>query len=68
MRAEISALTKILLDNGIMTAKKFTTEVTDEAKLLDRDMEVRFPGFKSTDNGITIDVEKVSDTMRHWKP
>ncbi|MGI4876678.1 MAG: hypothetical protein ACRYG4_04260 [Janthinobacterium lividum] len=58
MRVEGSALARLMLDKGVFTLAEFQEQLTVEAGELDKSMAQRFPGFMSTDVGITIyDVE-----------
>ncbi len=68
LRAEVSAISQLLVKRGVFTAEEYTAQVHDEAKLLCRAYERRFPGFKATDDGLHVDAEIARDTMRGWKP
>lgn len=67
-RAEISALTRLLIDKGVFTLEEFQNQLMVEATHLDHALEKRFPGFKATDVGMSIDLSKAKDTMKGWKP
>ena len=64
LRAEVSAITKILLDRGICTAEELTLQTADECDSLNEAMAQRFPGIKATDDGLEMDVQKAVETMR----
>jgi hypothetical protein len=64
MRAELSALTKVLLDKGVCTQVEITEAFTEEYEHLDRAYREKFPGFEATDTGVTITPEPASQTMR----
>lgn len=64
MRAELSALTKLLLDKGICTQVELTEAFADEYEHLDRAYSERFPGFESRDDGMAIDAQRGAETMR----
>ncbi len=68
LRAEVSALAKILLDKGVMTEADFQHGIIEEAELLNKDYEKKFPGMKATDIGIDIDISRASPWLRSWKP
>jgi hypothetical protein len=68
LRAEVTALTKILLDKGIMDVEDYQQGMIEEAELLSLDYEKRFPGFKATDYGLQMDVKQAAETTKHWKP
>lgn len=44
MRVEMSALTKILIDNGVITNRQFILGITEEAELLSNYLEANGPG------------------------
>jgi hypothetical protein len=68
LRAEVSALSKILLDKGVMTEEDFQHGMIEEAEMLSKDYEKKFPGCKATDIGIQMDVSKVKEYMKDWRP
>lgn len=65
MRAEINALTKIILENKICTQEKLQEILLEEAQYLDRSYEKRFPGFSTSFIGVHID-KKGQETMKNW--
>lgn len=68
MRVEITALTKLLLDKGVFTGEEFTDAIEEEADLLEKGYQERFPGFRATVFGMDIDMSKAMHTMKGWKP
>jgi hypothetical protein len=70
LRAEVTALTGLLIEKGVFTAQEFTDALGREAELLSADYARRFPGLEATDHGIAYDVEKVRKhgTMDGWLP
>jgi hypothetical protein len=68
MRAELSAITRLMLDRGVFDQDEFQLAMIEEAELLSKDYEKKFPGCKATDIGIQIDISKAGETMRHWRP
>lgn len=70
LRAEVSALTAILVTKGICTREDFEAALTTEAMLLDRDYEQRFPGVESDESGLKMDAAriKLAGWMNGWKP
>jgi len=68
LRAECSAIAGILIENGLVTAEEFTVRVGREAELLSLALEDRFPGFKATEFGITMQADKAAQTMKGWRP
>lgn len=68
LRAEVSALLKVLIDKGVCTQAEFQDVLEGEAKALDAMYEEKFPGFKSTSQGMEIDVERAKETTKNWRP
>ncbi|SRR5260221_120926 len=68
LRVEMTAVSKLLIDNGVFTIEEWQKAVFEEAELLSKDYEKKFPGCKATDSGIQMDVSKASETMKHWRP
>jgi hypothetical protein len=65
MRAEISALATLMLENGVFTAEEFRATVEKEAELLDAQLSDFFAGFETLPNGIRIlDTEVAAETQR----
>lgn len=70
LRAEVTALTGMLIKKGVFTAEEYTDALDAEAVLLDKDYEQRFVGISTSEIGVHIDIEKVvkAGTMKDWKP
>lgn len=68
LRAELTAVTRILFEKGICTPEEFIMALAKEAFALDVLLEQKFPGFKSSDDGIVMDVEKAKQTTKNWRP
>jgi hypothetical protein len=64
MRVDNSAMAAILIKKGICTAEEFTEQVHEEARHLDKALEQLFPGFRSTEQGMSIDIATALKTMR----
>ena len=67
MRTEINALLKLMVDKGVFTVEEFQKGMIDEAEMLSKDYEAKFPGMKATDIGIQYD-QRAQETMKHWRP
>jgi hypothetical protein len=67
-RAELIALTNLLIDKGVIDANDFGRMVAHEADLLSAAYSKKFPGFIANDHGMTIDAAKAEQTTRGWKP
>lgn len=68
MRAEINALTGLLLEKGVITAEEFDAALGREAELLSADYARRFPGFVAEDYGMSINPQLARETTKDWKP
>jgi len=68
LRADVNALTAMLIKKGVFTAAEYTEQVQDEARHLCSEYERRFPGFKATDDGLSINTAIARDTTAGWKP
>jgi len=67
LRAEHSALTKLLLDAQVFTEAQFQQAMIDECVALERDYERKFPGMQACEEGMMYD-RRASETMKGWKP
>jgi len=67
LRAEINALTALLVAKGVFTTEEFTDQLQNEAQHLCQLYERKFPGFKATDDGMSMDVAIARDTMAGWR-
>lgn len=67
-RAEMSALTALLIEKGIISRDEMTSAVGEEAKFLADALETVFPGMKATDDGITYNLAEAIKTMEGWPP
>ncbi len=67
LRAEVNTFTKILVSKGVCTEDEFRQALIEEAQQLDKDYEKKFPGMKSTPEGMQYD-KRAIETMRGWKP
>lgn len=68
LRAEVNALTALLIDKGGITLEQFQAQLLTEVEELSRAYEKRFPGFKATDYGMKINAVIAADTTRGWRP
>jgi hypothetical protein len=67
LRAELSAVTALLLAKGVFTRDEYDQQVQECAEALCRSYERRFPGFKAVDDGIAVDLVIARDTMAGWR-
>ncbi len=70
LRAEVSALTGLLIKNGVFTAEEFSAAMAAEADLLSDDYSRRFRGMRATNDGIQMDLAVMQEhgTMAGWLP
>lgn len=64
LRAEVSGLTKILLDKGVVSEVELAETFADEYEMLSADYSRRFDGVEATGQGLTMDIVRVRETMR----
>lgn len=67
LRAEVSALTQILLNKKVFTLDEYDEVLKQEAENFMVVLETSFPGVKATDEGLEMDA-RVLKTMEGWKP
>lgn len=67
-RVELTALTRCLIDRGVIDLEQFQREIVLEAERLEKDYEHRWPGASATDDGMHYDLQKAWQWMSGWKP
>lgn len=67
LRAEVSALSRLLVEKGVFTAEEFLKALGEEADDLCTKYENQFPGFRATDIGIVMD-KRATETTKGWRP
>jgi hypothetical protein len=69
LRAEVNALTALCAGKGIFTQTEFLQQMIEECEHLNTLQEKKFPGFRATDDGLTIDTpHRAVETMKGWRP
>jgi hypothetical protein len=68
LRCEVNALTRILLEKGVISEPQLSRIMAEEAAALDAQYEKKFPGMKSTPYGIDYDLAVAAKTMAGWRP
>jgi hypothetical protein len=68
LRAELSAMTGLLIEKGVFTAREFTEAVTDEAEKLSQGYSRRWPGCEAGDDGMHYLLPEAAESMRGWLP
>lgn len=64
LRAELTAVTGLLIRKGVFTQQEFQAELEAEAKRLDHDYEESFPGFRTVADGLSMKLPEAAETMR----
>jgi len=64
MRAQLSALTGLLVRKGVFTQHEFEVALEEEAWQLDRDYEKTYPGFRTSASGLHMKLPDALETMR----
>jgi hypothetical protein len=67
LRVEVTALTRILLEKGIVSHEELDRIVGEEADHLAAMYERRFPGIRADDDGLVMD-SRAPETMKGWRP
>jgi hypothetical protein len=68
MRAELNALTQLLINHKVFSQNEFSDQVAVEAGLLDKQYEEKFPGFSTTEYGVVINPQVARETTKGWRP
>ena len=68
MRAEMTALVTLLIEKKVFTVEEWSTALEKEALQLDHNYELRFPGFKTSQHGVEMDVKVAVETTKGWRP
>jgi hypothetical protein len=64
MRAELNALTGLMIEKGVFTGDEFDAALGKEAKMLDADYERSYPGFSTSQDGLHMQMPEALSTMR----
>lgn len=66
LRTEVTTLTALLLKHGVFTQDEWVEQLTTEAQILDAQYEQRFPGVKTTMQGLEF-TQDAAETMKDWR-
>lgn len=66
LRAEVSALSNLLIEANVFTFERFATQIITECDELERLYEKKFPGFKATDFGLNVNTQLAAETTKTW--
>jgi hypothetical protein len=64
LRAEVSALTGLLIEKGVFTAREFTEAMIIECQQLMSDYEQTYPGIKAEEDGLEYSMPLAAETLR----
>lgn len=67
LRAEVSALTMLLVEKGVFTDDEWLRQMQTEAEELCRRYEQRWPGARASEDGMTYD-KRALPWMKGWRP
>ena len=67
LRAEVNALTVLLLAKGIFTQAEFSAQITEECEHLSMAYAGLFPGLQVADSGIVMHMPLAAETLRRFK-
>ena len=68
LRADVTALTGLMIDKGVFTAREFTERLIDEAEHLDRSYTAKWPGCEAHDDGMHYLLPEAAKSMQGWRP
>ena len=60
----MTALTALLIQKGLVTQAEFAEALLAEAKLLDHGYEERFPGWRTSSDGLHMKMPEALETVR----
>lgn len=67
-RIDANALANLLLAKGVFTVEELQEATIVEAEAQDAAYELFFPGFKTNEMGVDINLSVASKTMAGWRP
>lgn len=68
LRAEVNALTRIMLEAKLITPEQLNQIMAEEAEHLNAMYERKFPGMRAEEYGIHYTLPEAANTMKGWKP
>lgn len=68
MRVELSAVTRLLIEKGILSLEDVQKALTEEAEHSNLAHEQRFPGFTASSDGMHMELPEAAETMKGWRP
>lgn len=67
LRVEVTALAGLLIKKKVFSALEWTEQLAIEAEALDAALEEKFPGIKSTINGLEFHLPEAAETMKRYR-
>ncbi len=64
LRVDVNALAGLMLRKGVFTQEEYQRALIQEAKYLDHAYEESFPGWRSTETGMSMKMPEAGETMR----
>jgi hypothetical protein len=68
LRAEVTAITRLLMEYDSGFAARFNEVLGEEADALSEAYARRFPGMTATEDGIHMEFPAAGETMKGWRP
>lgn len=70
LRAEVSALTRLMIEKRVFDPHEFDAALAEEADALSESFATQFPGIRATDTGLEMDTAVMQErgTMKGWRP
>lgn len=65
-RAELNAMTALLIQKGVFTELEFTAQLEVEAEELSRKYSEKFPGYAANETGITMTMPEALQTAQKF--
>lgn len=66
LRAEVNAITRVLLDRGVISESQLIQYMDEEARYLDRAYEHDWPGITTSEVGIHFSMPEAIETMKRF--
>lgn len=66
LRAEVTALSALLLQKGVFTQVEFAAQLDVEAEHLCEIMAQAYPGFRAMPEGLSLEMPEAQQTMEAW--
>lgn len=64
LRVEVTTITRLLLEKGVVTPDEWFAVMGEEADFIDKAYEAEWPGIHTTDYGVTIENPEGVETIK----